>query len=195
MDNQIKLWHRYVPADLCDQTLYEFECILKDPKYLDYLKFNKTQFVNGALGRDDIGIFLEDPALERIHIVEQYLEHLQICVTEYVELYPALKHHSLTNHRNIKIQKTPPYGGYHVWHCERDGGKENSTRELVWMIYLNDIPEGEGETEFLYQACRLRPTKGTVVIWPAGYSHTHRGLTVYTKAKYIATGWYHSFWT
>ena len=46
MDNQIKLWPGYIPAHLCDQTLYEFECILKDPKYSDHLKFN---FSNNSL--------------------------------------------------------------------------------------------------------------------------------------------------
>lgn len=67
---------------------------------------------------------------------------------------------------------------------------ETSTRELVWMIYLNDMPEGEGETEFLYQKRRINPKAGRVVIFPAGLTHVHRGLTVYTQNKYILTGWF-----
>ena len=59
------------------------------------------------------------------------------------------------------------------------------------MIYLNDMPEGEAETEFLYQKKRVGPTRGTVVIWPAGMTHVHRGNPVYTQDKYILTGWYY----
>ena len=49
---------------------------------------------------------------------------------------------------------------------------------------------GEGETEFLYQRKRFQPKKGTVVIWPAGMTHVHKGNTVLTTDKYILTGWY-----
>ena len=57
------------------------------------------------------------------------------------------------------------------------------------MLYLNDIPEGEGETEFLWQGLRVQPKAGTMLIWPAFYTHTHRGNAVYSCSKYIATGW------
>ena len=59
------------------------------------------------------------------------------------------------------------------------------------MIYLNELPLGEAQTEFLYQSIKLPPTQGTVVIWPAGFTHLHRGNTVYTTNKYIATGWWY----
>jgi hypothetical protein len=58
------------------------------------------------------------------------------------------------------------------------------------MIYLNDMPDGEAETEFFHQRRRIKPTAGTVVIWPAGFTHTHKGNTVLTQDKYILTGWY-----
>jgi len=28
------------------------------------------------------------------------------------------------------------------------------------------------------------------VIWPADFTHTHRGIVSKTQEKYIATGWY-----
>ena len=58
------------------------------------------------------------------------------------------------------------------------------------MVYLNDMPDGEAETEFLFQKRRIKPEVGTIVIWPAGMTHVHRGNTVFTKDKYILTGWY-----
>ena len=88
-----------------------------------------------------------------------------------------------------KFQRTKPGGGYHIWHHE-NGSYYFQQREIVWMIYLNDIEDG-GETEFLYQKKRIKPTQGTVVIWPAAFTHTHRGgLLCGDKDKYILTGWY-----
>ena len=47
-------------------------------------------------------------------------------------------------------------------------------RALAWMVYLNDVEEG-GETEFLYQQLKIKPSKGRVVIWPRTiYSPTQR---------------------
>ena len=60
------------------------------------------------------------------------------------------------------------------------------------MCYLNTIkPEDAGETEFLYQKRRINPVENTIVLWPAAYTHMHRGNTVFGNvSKYIATGWF-----
>ena len=90
----------------------------------------------------------------------------------------------------VKAQKTPPQGGYHEWHYE-NASFTAASRELVWTMYLNTMPEGEAETEFLYQRRRIKPECGMVVIWPAGLTHVHKGNTVFTEDKYILTGWAH----
>ena len=56
------------------------------------------------------------------------------------------------------------------------------------MMYLNDDFEGR-ETEFLYQHKRFKPKRGQVLIWLAGFTHTHRGLPPLDGAKYISTSW------
>jgi len=112
------------------------------------------------------------------------LNHLD----EYVSVYGHLKtskFYTLTQ----KVQKTPAGGGYHVWHDENTGF-EHSTRSMVWMVYLNDNFEG-GETEFLYYKRRIQPKTGTLLIWPAGLTHAHRGGLVLTNCKYVVTGWFH----
>ena len=90
---------------------------------------------------------------------------------------------------SVKLQKTEPRGGFHEWHCEVTA-RANAHRCLVWMLYLNDLPEGEGETEFLWQGVKLTPKAGTLVFWPPYWTHPHRGNPPYTKTKYIATGWF-----
>ena len=87
-----------------------------------------------------------------------------------------------------KIQKTLPSEGYHSFHIEHGNELDDFRRVGVWTLYLNDVEEG-GETEFLYQLKRVKPEKGTLCIFPAGYTHVHRGNTPLSGEKYIMTGW------
>ncbi len=87
-----------------------------------------------------------------------------------------------------KVQKTLPGGGYHFWHCE-NVTFTHSNRILAWMIYLNDITEG-GETEFLYQSVRYKPSAGDLLLWPASFTHLHRGNPPLSETKYVLTGWF-----
>ena len=91
----------------------------------------------------------------------------------------------------MKIQKTLPGEGYHIWHCEWGGGTGNLEvylRGLVYTIYLNDVEEG-GETEFLHFSQRVKPKKGRIVIWPASFPYVHRGNPPLSGEKYILTSW------
>ena len=88
---------------------------------------------------------------------------------------------------NIKVQKTRPAEGYHVWHIERDY-RNHCRRALVFSIFLNDIEEG-GETEFLLLRERIKPKKGTLVIFPADYPFVHRGNPPLSGEKYLLTSW------
>ena len=89
---------------------------------------------------------------------------------------------------NIKLQKTSPGEGYHLWHCE-NSGLQNSSRVFFFIMYLNDIEEG-GETEFLYQNKRVKPKEGRIILAPSSFTHTHRGNTPLKGDKYILTGWF-----
>lgn len=90
---------------------------------------------------------------------------------------------------DMKVQRVKAGGGFHAWHSE--WSKESNSRMLVYQLYLNTLPEGEGETEFLNLGVRCKPEVGKLVIWPAGWTHVHRGNPNYTTDKYIITGWFH----
>lgn len=82
-------------------------------------------------------------------------------------------------------------GGYPYWHCEqypRDASCETLHRHLLWTLYLNDEFE-EGETEFMYQDRKIKPQTGSLLIAPAGFTHTHRGNRPKGGDKFIATSW------
>ena len=145
------------------------------------------QHYGGPHYRKDSSIHLED-------FDQEYKDELDDIIMDHLDLYKT-KYFSYQNvdHLDLslpfsKVQKTDPQGGYHVWHCEVDSINQVS-RSLVWMIYLNDIPKGEGETEFLWQGLRIQPKAGTLLIWPAQFTHVHRGNPVYSCSKFVATGW------
>lgn len=102
--------------------------------------------------------------------------------------YPILQRLRKHKSKYIKIQKTSPTQGYHAWHCEHDAMENSNDRILSWILYLNDVEEG-GETEFLYQSLRFKPKTGTFILFPAHFTHTHRGNQPLSGVKYIATGW------
>lgn len=191
MEDFIRVWEGKFPEDICKETIEVFEKVVNTPELNEHVFNNGAQFSNGALGRRDLSIFLENSAFEKGDLCSKYLYLLHDCFMEYVDEFSQIKHLTLTNRCNLKIQRTMPMGGYHVFHYESANGPETWNRELVWIVYLNDMPDGEAETEFLYQCRRVRPTQGTVVIWPAAMTHVHRGNTVFTQPKYIATGWYY----
>ena len=109
------------------------------------------------------------------------------CYPLYEEQFPSLKDSGRHSSYSFKMQKTKLSEGYHIWHYE-SSNREISNRLLTWMVYLNDVEEG-GETEFLYQSMRVKPKQGTLLIWPAAFTHTHRGNPPLSNEKYIVTGW------
>ena len=51
------------------------------------------------------------------------------------------------------MQRFDPGKGFFTWHTETSSD-HNSFRQIVWMIYLNDIEE-KGGTLFKYQDFRV----------------------------------------
>ena len=110
------------------------------------------------------------------------------CYSIYTKKYGTLN--SVQRHQlnpDVKIQKTKPSEGYHVWHCE-NGNLSDASRLILVMLYLNDIEEG-GETEFLYQSRRVQPKMGRLVFRPTSFTHTHRGKPPLKGNKDMLNGW------
>ena len=85
-----------------------------------------------------------------------------------------------------QIQKTEPGKGY-VWH--HDGQFDQfKTRELTYILYLNDVDEGW--TQF-YNGNQVSPRAGRVIIFPATWTYIHQGYPP-KQTKYLMTGWLHA---
>lgn len=142
------------------------------------------------LKKDSAAFVLEEPVLTVSTDNSAVRESVQIvidCYDQYLEHFSILTTIDAPRIYYMKIQKTLPGEGYHQWHFESDS-RERAGRVVSWAVYLNDVQEG-GETEWLYQSVRIPATKGTVTIWPAGFTHTHRGNPPLSNEKYLLTGW------
>ena len=90
---------------------------------------------------------------------------------------------------NYNLQKYNPGGGYHILHCENYNTGKHRTNILAWMYYLNTVREGGG-TYFANFDLTVNAVEGRLVIWPAYWTHFHKGIVSKTYDKYIATGWF-----
>lgn len=177
-------------SDLCDRLVETIERMLKhsetNPEVAENIMVGSDQY-GGTGKRKDLGVnlrWVNEPIAQEVHaLCQKYLN-------KYVEKYPSFAIQSAFS-IDCKIQKTPPKGGFHIWHSEQ--GFETSTRCLVWTLYLNDMPDNEGETEFLEYGIKVPAKKGILCLFPASFTHTHRGNAVYSHDKYIATGWYNLY--
>ena len=181
-NNFIGVYPNAFSSEFCDTLIKVFE------KNNDVGTELKNIEINNDTVRTDKAIWLDQVSpLDRRDLMGEFNDVLTSYLITFAEEYPILKTMEFASFE-IKLQRTEIGGGYHQWHCEQYA-HDVASRMLVWSVYLNDIEEG-GETEFLYQAKRIKATKGTVVLFPASWTHTHRGNPPLSNKKYIATGWY-----
>ncbi len=128
----------------------------------------------------------QDPTTSEVTLInDEKFDHIND------ELFTQMLMHAFRA-GSINIQKyLADQGGYPHWHSEQyplDASCEALHRVLLWTIYLNPVKEA-GETEFLYQQKKVKPEVGSLLIAPAGFTHTHRGNRAIGSDKYIATSW------
>jgi hypothetical protein len=110
---------------------------------------------------------------------------LNRALSEFKERYPIFA--GPYKDMGYSIQRTDPGEFYH-WHID-GGSHEFSARQLVAIWYLNDLGGQGGETEFQHQQVRITPQAGKLLLFPPFWTHLHRGNTLLSGHKYIATTW------
>ncbi len=215
----IEVYEGVLDAQLCRELIAGFEASdkvargataggvntrLKDSWDLDIGRYpewkNAENLLNGAMLRCMLAylrkytyLALAPTALYRKHADG---EHAQMLGIEDVRALTDADLQRLITHvfrpGGINMQRYyADQGGYPYWHSEispRAGTDDNLHRVLLWTIYLND-DFAAGETEFLHQQRCITPKTGSLLIAPAGFTHTHRGNMPRGGNKYIATSW------
>jgi len=163
-----------IDEELCDKIIENFEGMKKGQTIDEVRGYTR---MNESMLDSDI---LEDYTKEIKAAFEAYKKEYEwsnIMTTKW-SFFPP-----------FNLQKYLPGDAYNPMHIEEGGPREGKIqRKLAFTTYLNDIEEG-GETEFLCQGILVKPKKGLTVIWPAGWTHPHRGIPALKETKYIATGW------
>lgn len=185
MENFVGIYENAFSKEYCDSVIACFdrncEAGLTENRQQSGISKYKTE-------QDDEALFLPEASKMDGALVREFNDTFWNKIyPHYSDAFDILKTAGPHGNYHFKIQKTKIGGGYHIWHAE-SVTLSMANRLLVWTLYLNDVEEG-GETEFLYYPKRIKPKTGTVIVWPAGFTHTHRGNPPISNTKYIVTGW------
>jgi len=187
IDNFIGIYDNYVTEQECSRAIKLYENQNKFKNTLDRINFENAPILQKQdkqffAGENNIDVWWED--------LKPMMVNFDLAWAHYIQQTGARESYAQDKfvYTRLKIQKTLPTEGYHVWHIEHGNTFEMQARAFVFSIYLNDVEEG-GETEFLHFSKRVKPKTGRIVIWPAGFPYVHRGNSPLSGKKYILTSW------
>ncbi|MBW3048497.1 2OG-Fe(II) oxygenase [Prochlorococcus marinus XMU1403] len=169
---------------LCDEIISHYE--------RNQQKQKQGQTAGGieleSKNRLDITLSPKELMLPENKIYKKYFESLFECYKDYNVQWPFLG--EIVDHLdigNFNIGKYSPGQHFQKTHCERIG-LSTLHRLLAFMTYLNDVEEG-GSTYFNHYDLDIKPKKGLTLLWPAEWTHSHKGNVLKRGLKYIITGW------
>ena len=174
------------PLSICDGLISYFE--------LNKQKQTKGATVGGINLDDknstDIRITPKDIKLPGNEIFEEYFNSLYTCYQDYVMEWPFLETFAeKLQISSFNLQRYQSGQHFQKLHTER-GSLETLHRVFAWMTYLNDVDERDGgSTLFSHYDLKIQPRKGLTLIWPAEWTHAHKGNVLKASNKYIITGW------
>ena len=172
------------PMLICDDLISYFELNLAK---------QKSGVSSGGLNLDkkdsiDISINPKDIILPGNEAFKAYFDQLLECYKNYVEEWTFLdKISERLEIGSFNLQRYKTGQHFKEIHTERSS-LEDLHRIFAFMTYLNDVQEG-GSTYFSHYDLEIQPKKGLTLIWPAEWTHAHRGNILRKGSKYIITGW------
>ena len=166
-----------------------------------YFQINKAKQKRGEAGGGvnldtknslDISIFPKDLQLPENKCLKNYYEALFECYLDYIDQWPFLNGLAKELHiGRFNIQRYEKGQHFQKVHTERSG-ISSLHRLFAFMTYLNDVADEDGgSTVFTHYDLKVQPRKGHTLIWPAEWTHAHKGGILKGNSKYIITGWIH----
>lgn len=171
------------PISLCDEITCFFERnTAKHTKGVTASGLNQS-----SKKRTDISITPGDIALPGYEVFKDYFNFLHCCYKDYLDQWTFLQNFAHTLDVGVfNIGRYNQGQHFNALHTERD--LSNLHRFFVFMTYLNDVESG-GSTYFSHYDLEIQPQKGLTLIWPADWTHAHKGNVIMRGEKYIITGW------
>ena len=179
---------------------WQFDELSLCDEIIDLFEANKELQQEGGVGlgnvdkriKNSTDLIVQPTDIERedYHSLKKFMKILHLCYLAYSEQWDIIPTFMNKIHiGRFNIQCYDSGGHFNKLHSERMSFG-TMHRLLAWMTYLNDVQEG-GETEFPYYGLKIKPQKGKTLIWPAEWTHAHRGCPVGEDKKCIVTGWMH----
>ena len=172
------------PLSLCDELINYFES--------NNIKQRAGVTVSGldkeTKDTTDIRIKPKEILLPGNEIFKEYMEEVFECHKDYISQWEFLQNNPRRYEiGSFKMGRYKPGQHFKRIHTERFS-LASLHRIFVFMTYLNDVDEG-GSTYFNNYDLEIKPKKGLTLIWPAEWTHAHRGNILRKGSKYIITGW------
>ena len=181
MENFIEVYDNALTQDECESIVNWFE----ESEHIHQVgQCGEHEIRKDIKDSTDICIRMDEPWLPSKIIVPA----LSKSIIDYCDKYPMLNDISqFGNDMVYNIQRYRPNQGFFKEHCEQFC--RAYSRVLAWTLYLNDVEDG-GETYYTYYDLKVKSKEGRLVIFPAYWTHAHKGIVSKTETKYIATGWF-----
>ena len=180
MNNFIECYPQVLSQEQCNNIIDAFN---KDPNRLQGLNGGRIDITR----KDSIDVYLSFKNNTCKYYNDIIHHALMKGIHSYMNEYEFIK--DLTQLEVFHAYNVQYYGegqGYKKLHCEHENLGNAMYRILAWMFYLNDAQCG---TTFPMQDITLKPSTGDLWVWPAFWTHAHKGVTPNIGDKYIATGW------
>jgi hypothetical protein len=176
------------PRSICDELISYFE--------LNQSKQKRGVTASGqnvdSKNSTDMTISMSEIKLPGHEAFEMYFNELFSCYKDYCTQWPFLT--TFANNVQVgsfNLQRYQSGQHFQKTHTERSN-LQTLHRIFAFMTYLNDVDiKDGGSTVFSHYDLEIQPKKGLTLIWPAEWTHAHRGSLLYANAKYIITGWMH----
>ena len=189
----IGIWNDSIDEKLCRQLVKWFDWASEhrytvsskeDSGMLSVLRRDESIRIPHDLNYSSTAVANQIPN----ELCQEYFDSLRKRFEEYQQEYGFQFDGSLFNY-DFKIHKVKKGQGYHMWHYE-NSDYDHRDRFITYMTYLK-VPEEGGETEFLHQSRKIEPIERRTLLWPAGFTHMHRGNPPLKGEKIYITGWFH----
>jgi len=86
-----------------------------------------------------------------------------------------------------------PVGGYINWHNDlggKSGHEQSWHREMVFILYLNDMEEGELKLKY-FSDVNVMPKAGRILVMPTAWPWIHKADRLFEE-KFILTGFFYN---
>ena len=176
------------PLSICDELITYFESNQNKQKRGITAGGENLDSKNST----DIKMLPKDIKLPGNEIFEEYFHSLFSCYQDYVVEWPFLTTFAENLHvGSFNLQRYQSGQHFQATHTER-ASLGTLHRVFAWMTYLNDVDQEDGgATFFSHYDLEIQPKKGLTLIWPAEWTHAHKGNLLKADSKYIITGWMH----